>query len=245
MAITLSGVTLTSGMTFSVDSGTTDPFSSYVTLLLNGDGTNGSTTFTDLSSSPKPVTGIGSAQISTAQSKYGVSSMYFDGASSYLSTPLNSSAFYPSASGFTVEMWVRPSILGVTQRLGGFGQPPGGESTWTIGQAADNRFFIGGYDGVLPFKVAFSTTLATVGTWTHVAGVITGNYFYLYINGVLEGTSIAFGALRSPLPSPLSIGRMGDYDGQYFQGYIDDFRITNGVVRYAANFTPPVGPLTA
>jgi hypothetical protein len=37
-----------------------------VSLLLHGDGTNGSTVITDSSGSPKTVTAVGNAQISTA-----------------------------------------------------------------------------------------------------------------------------------------------------------------------------------
>jgi hypothetical protein len=37
-----------------------------LTLLLHGDGTNGSTVITDSSGSPKTVTAVGNAQISTA-----------------------------------------------------------------------------------------------------------------------------------------------------------------------------------
>ncbi|MEL0120796.1 MAG: LamG domain-containing protein, partial [Opitutae bacterium] len=44
-------------------------------LLLKGDGTNGSTTIVDSSPSPKTVTAVGNAQISTAQSKFGGSSI--------------------------------------------------------------------------------------------------------------------------------------------------------------------------
>jgi hypothetical protein len=46
-----------------------------VSLLLHGNGTNGSTTITDNSPSPKTVTAVGNAQISTAQSKFGGASM--------------------------------------------------------------------------------------------------------------------------------------------------------------------------
>jgi hypothetical protein len=52
---------------------------SNVSLLLHGNGTNGSTTITDNSPSPKTVTAVGNAQISTAQSKYGGGSIAFDG----------------------------------------------------------------------------------------------------------------------------------------------------------------------
>ena len=48
-----------------------DPLFNNVSLLLHGDGTNGFTTITDSSPTPKTVTAVGNAQISTAQSKFG------------------------------------------------------------------------------------------------------------------------------------------------------------------------------
>jgi hypothetical protein len=48
-----------------------DPYYGNVSLLLYGNGTNGSTTIIDSSPSPKTVTAFGNAQISTAQSKFG------------------------------------------------------------------------------------------------------------------------------------------------------------------------------
>ena len=65
----------------------TDPYRSQVSLLLHGDGANGSTTIVDSSPSPKTVTAVGNAQISTTQSKFGGSSLAFDGAGDYLEAP--------------------------------------------------------------------------------------------------------------------------------------------------------------
>jgi hypothetical protein len=61
-----------------------DPVFNNVSLLLHGNGTNGSTTITDNSPTPKTVTAVGNAQISTAQSKFGGASIAFDGTGDYL-----------------------------------------------------------------------------------------------------------------------------------------------------------------
>jgi hypothetical protein len=69
-----------------------DEYYDNVSLLLYGNGTNGSTTITDNSPSPKTVTAVGNAQISTAQSKFGGASIAFDGTGDYITVP-DSSAF--------------------------------------------------------------------------------------------------------------------------------------------------------
>jgi hypothetical protein len=78
-----------------------DPNYASVSLLLHMDGTNGSTVFTDLSPVPKVVTRFGDAQISTAQSKFGGSSAYFDGTGDYL-TVASSADFGFGTGDFTI-----------------------------------------------------------------------------------------------------------------------------------------------
>ena len=79
-----------------------------VSLLLHGDGTNGSTTIVDSSSSTKAVTAFGDAQISTAQSKFGGASIAFDGNGDYLTIP-PSAKFEFGTDPFTVEFWIYPT----------------------------------------------------------------------------------------------------------------------------------------
>jgi hypothetical protein len=81
-----------------------------VSLLLHGDGTNGSTTIVDSSSSPKAVTAVGDAQISTAQSKFGGSSIAFDGTGDYLS--ISSNTALDLGSTWTIEFFVYLNTLG-------------------------------------------------------------------------------------------------------------------------------------
>ena len=68
---------------------TSDSYFGDVSLLLYGDGTNGNTSIVDSSSNNHAITVNGDAQISTTQSKFGGSSLYFDGSGDYLATPVS------------------------------------------------------------------------------------------------------------------------------------------------------------
>jgi hypothetical protein len=81
-----------------------DPNFANVSLLLYGNGINGSTSIIDSSPSPKTVTAFGNAQISTAQSKFGGSSIAFDGTGDYLTVPDNDN-FALGNGNFTIECW--------------------------------------------------------------------------------------------------------------------------------------------
>ena len=84
MAMQISGVTIQGGMNIlpaggsPSPSGPTDPNFSDVSLLLNGDGTNGSTSFPDLSSNGRTVTAVGDTQVNTSVKKFGTGSIKFD-----------------------------------------------------------------------------------------------------------------------------------------------------------------------
>ena len=94
----------------------TDPDFSSVSLLLHGDGTDGSTTFTDSSSNNFTVTANGNAQIDTAVKKYGTGSMEFDGTGDSL-TIADNAAFAFGTGDFTVEAWVNFNDISGSQQI--------------------------------------------------------------------------------------------------------------------------------
>ena len=223
-------------------------------LLLKGDGTNGSTNIVDSSFDPKTITVNGDAQISTAQSKFGGSSLKFDGTGDYLTVP-NSPAYAFGTGDFTIECWFyiagnspqnasnirNASLVGATATSGtfqGYGFGILGNTT-TTGTA----LLFENYDGFGNVYTVTYTATITQSTWHHVALVRSGTTTRIYFNG----TDVASGTLGNQTISnsthPLYIGR-GDYAGYLnpLNGYIDDLRITKGIARYTSNFTPP-GPL--
>jgi hypothetical protein len=212
-------------------------------LLMHFNGSNGSTTFIDNSPRTKTFTVNGNSQISTAQSKFGGASAYFDGTGDYLST--NSSNNFAFGTGdFTVEFWIYSSdVSSATQR--GFLQTSntagGLKPSYTTGiailQGANNSG--GQLNGGLYANIAgtgFGSTTAVISTntWYHIALVRNSGTSTLYVNGTSVGTASTTGNCSGTYLS------IGGYESTSFlyQGYLDELRITKGVARYTTNFTP-------
>jgi len=211
--------------------GPTDPDLANVSLLLHGDGTNGSTTVIDSSPSPKTVTAFGNAQISTAQSKFGGSSVAFDGTGDYLVSASNVD-FAFGTGDFTIELWLyvfntsRPNIL-VDLRTSASQVVP----TIYIEQGAVRY--------VVSDTVRIGAPFTLANTWVHLALARSQGSTRLFINGTQSGSTYADS--NNYIQSPVYIGARWDSLGST-AGYIDDLRITRGVARYDANFVPPTAP---
>jgi hypothetical protein len=238
------------GFLGSVNSGFVfDPNFSNVSLLLHGDGTNGSTTITDSSPSPKTVTAVGNAQISTAQSKFGGASIAFDGSGDYASVT-SSSAFDLGISNepFTVEFWFYRNATGNT----GFFSKGGGDGNWNTSTGYAYYAFIEA--GVIywmwnhnisnqtPVFIS-SSTLPAIEQWHHYAASYDGTNTRLFINGSQVGSSNTNIYIAPASANRVRVGSSSVDTGlQSLNGNIDDLRITKGVSRYNAAFTPPTAP---
>jgi hypothetical protein len=87
-----------------------------------------------------------------------------------------------------------------------------------------------------------SAGAVTSNTWTHLAFVGNSGTVTTYVNGVSSATG-SQSTYATTTVKPLTIGRNYQNTPDYSNGYIDDFRITYGLARYTANFTPPTAAL--
>jgi hypothetical protein len=196
-------------------------------LLLNF--TNGGC----IDSSSRNLVGLdANARISTAQSKFGVSSIYTDGVGDRVVVPTTTGSPLAAQTGdFTYETWVYFNAIPSTGFQNIFGQGAAGQTTYgmllaTNGRVNVNRANVG--------NIITSATTISTGVWYHLALVRTGNEAKLYVNGVKEGvtyTAASSGDSLSFNGNPFTIGLNSN-------AYFDDFRISN-VARYTENFTPP------
>ena len=179
---------------------------------------------------------VADAKLSTAVSKFGGSSMSFDGSGDYLSTYDPSYSLSVGSGDFTFECWLYVNSL------------PG---TVTAVYHLKNDAALATTVFVLEITptgaISISTGLAiiangtsgkiTTGSWIHFAFVRTSGVFKTFFNGTQDistsntttynGTYLQIGAFRYTA-----------YDFS-LNGYIDDLRVTKGYARYTSNFTAP------
>jgi hypothetical protein len=211
--------------------GEIDPHSDKTVLLMHMDGVDGSATFTDSSPLNLSVTPDGNAQISTAQSKFGGSSAYFDGDGDYLNLSQLPSDYL--SDNFTIEAWVYMAAYQTNQLL--FNTQP--HNSLGISLNRDNTgntsVFVGN-GSYWENSISSSGTLS-LNSWHHVALVRTGSTLTLYHNGEWQGS---VNNVPSGWGSSAKVSSITLWDGEFFNGYIDELRITKGLARYTANFTP-------
>lgn len=219
-----------------------DPYWANVSLLLKMDAADG---FVDKSSNAFPVTVLGNTFIDTTQSQFGGASAYFDGAGDALTIP-DHPAFEFGAGNFTVECWVRSPSGAISGLYELFGKDAGLPGYTAIAMTINTSRAVGimgtsegGRHDIN--SVASASNVIIASTWQHVALVRNGGTLYGYVGGVLR-TSIAFAGSLESNSGPFSVGGRGAAVWSPYNGHIDEFRVTKGVARYTADFTPPTSP---
>ncbi len=224
-----------------------DPDFADVVLLLDCDGANGSTTFTDLSPAANVVTPQGGATVTTTNPQFGTGCLLGD-SSGYLSTPVvNDSPLDILAAGdFTIEGWARvDSISGTLNGIFSFFNPGLSPAfkvlrLYTVSDAV--QFQTGGMwagGGVVTGGGDISANV-----YFHWAVVRVGNDGFLYIDGVQHAAGSGTWTGEAHMPTELVIGEAEQGVGvdRLMAGAIDEVRITRGLARYTTNFTPPTAP---
>lgn len=232
-----------------------DPYSDKVVALLRMNGSDGATTFVDEVGAAE-FTANGEARISTAVRKYGTGSLALDGAGDFLLCPMTATKpplFNFGTGDFTIEAWVYLNAVDNNYSAifcnGYTSWQSGARSLVYYGSAAPvtaqrNRFALSCYDNSSGPLVLSASTF-TAGQWYHVALSRNGTTLRLFVNGTLQATSTSSLAMNFSASAGARIGGNG-WDGAthgYWNGYIDDLRVTAGLGRYTAAFTPPAEEL--
>jgi hypothetical protein len=218
-----------------------DPQFGSVSLLLHGNGTNGSTTITDSSRFANTVTAVGNAQISTAQSKFGGTSIAFDGTGDYLSA--TSSSFNYGSNDFTWEGWFyvnNATANSIKIFACNYNVYAAQGIYWGKHPSASGNVAVYVANQSPSTQLMAESSPPPSATWTHYALVRNGNTLKMYRNGTETATaSLTVSATTNTL---INIGGNPEANGVYsLDGFIDEFRVTNSA-RYTANFTPPTAP---
>ena len=221
--------------------GVPDAQFNYVTMLLTGNGTNGTqnNTFVDGSPNNFTITRNGNTTQGTL-SPYGPNwSNYFGTTSDYVRFPASAQYVNNGATNLTIEFWTYVTTAGYWYICD---QGAGNAAAIAINFATAGAGYIYWYNGATYVANASSLSLPT-DTWTHFAFVRNGSAVNIYVNGVSvfsASNNFAYGVNNT-----FDLGRWAGGTQYNFPGYISNFRYVNGTAVYTSNFTPPTAPLTA
>ena len=196
------------------------------------------------------------AKVATSPVKYGSGSISYVTTTStgaYLAANQNTSLYALYTGDFTVEGWIWLTTTAFDYSgpgpifnygNGGANGPLGYYTCWAwnlINGGTGFTFYR--FDGT-ETSYTFSGTIP-VNQWVHVALTRANGYMRAFVNGTQIGSATAVSLNYAPISGTnrmlIGIGSGGGGANQYyrFPGYMDDLRITQGVARYIANFTPP------
>ncbi len=205
----------------------------------------------DSSPSKHAITTVNDTTHSAVQSKFNGGSIYFDGASDYLSLA-DSNEWDFGQGDFTVDFWLgHPTDTGVWCELFSQGWTSGSDS-WMIGidWGSSNKLqFLYTTDGSTDVATGYTTSTISTSAWTHIAVVRSsfsgqGSGFTsaikVYVNGTQEVSYTSGADTIYNSTKPLLIGQRETSVGSHnYKGYMDEVRITKGTALWRGTFTPP------
>jgi hypothetical protein len=221
------------------------------------DGADDGTVFTDSSlggvNSPHAVTRY-NAVTKTGVKKFGTASGYFDGSGDYLSLA-NSDDWVFGSGDFTIDFWTRLASLPASDAYMVF-----------IGRydTSSKRMFrvslLGEDDGEsVSYKLVFHSSTdgsyqagntfeeiwgLVVNTWYHVAITRSGGTLRMFVDGTKLGSDKSNNITYYNTSLAMLVGASfaTGTPGSFVACYMDELRISKGIARWTANFTPPTEP---
>lgn len=163
----------------------------------------------------------------------------FNGSTGYLTVP-NNAVFDFGAGDFTIEYWEYRTTNAQFKPV--ISRNVGGYPAFLVGWSeAGSILFLSSSNGT-SWNVSSGASMGSIilNSWTHYAVTRSGNTFRTFQNGALISTFTSANAFPAGT-GPLLVGAYNT-PNFFYQGHLDDIRITKGIARYTAAFTPPENP---
>ena len=213
-----------------------DPDFASVGLLLDFAGADEATDITDLSNSVHVDTFVGNAKIDTTQQFLEVNSLELDGVGDYIHFPQDADWDFGTGD-FTVEFGIRLNTTSIVQTpVSQFRGDPENKGFFFQIRGTVSEILIGW--GAITFATV--PWAPVTNTWYHAAATRSGTDVRVFIDGAQIGSTATDSTDMTGATRKWFIGVLrDDAVTQEVDGFIGAVRITKGVGRYTANFTPP------
>lgn len=211
--------------------GAIDPSFANVVCLAHMDGTNGSTTITNVVQAlgrGAVMTAHGTAALSTTSPFIGTASLNVTGATTSYVDSGASSDYTLGSTDFTLEFAMKTATPAATMVVFQMNQIVGGLV----------RFITSGssFTWAEPSATAGGGTVAT-STWQQIAITRNSSVGRFFIDGVQIGSTFTSSTNIDATTFRLGVNFTPSFP---FAGNFDEFRLTKGVCRYTGNYTPAV-----
>ncbi len=217
-------------------------------LLVHADGADGTNSFTDDAATvtrrtANTLTINGNTHVSRTERYFGGSSAKFDGSGDYINCS-TSSDFEFGSNDFTLECWINPSSINTS----GSPMQPLFNKYKTSNSQRSISFGI--YDGFLGYFWATSGSSGNVvqtsqaistNQWKHIALCREGNTWNTYYDGTRVDTRTISGTLHAST-EPMLLGSYFGTASNEYNGYADEFRISNSARYTGSSYTVPNTP---
>lgn len=224
------------------------PYPQYLKLLLRANAAT-STNIFDFSGNAKSLTNTGSTTGSSVSNRVNPYSIYFGGASC-LVTPTSATYDYTPILGipYTLSFWVYNTNLSGNYAM--VGTTVGDTNTTisfeaaislaTTGQLLTQAYSVNNTSAVQ----IYSSTNLVAGKWNHVAITVdASNLMKQYINGILVGSGTVSAQIQNST-YPLRVGKFDAPTTAYFNGYMDEIAVWNGVAVPISQLYPQFKPFS-
>ena len=201
-------------------------------LLLHFNGSNNAVSTDDLSSSSHPVTFFNSAKLSTSNALFGSASISLDATTTdYLTMPDSADwdVFDLTTDNWTIAMWVKHTAVATTQYY--ITQRLNGANFWDFYHKADNTIQVTLVDAGATEISLNGGSIASTGTWYHVALCKVGSSYGLYVNGQI--VAYASDSDVGNFSAQVFIGQEGS-GVSHMNGYIDELIIQHSNIYNAS-----------